>query len=116
MQWTPSPTSPFPAGATQSVTGHWKRATGDAQWDWSVTVTGEPSRAVQRDAFLLLAALTLLQHMPSAGLEESCVALQDIFEYHKRPQFAFLSQGQPPRIKAKLRPATRQSSFRIAEE
>lgn len=79
-------------------------------------MTGEPSASAQHDAFLLFAALTLLQYMPSAGLKESCVALQDILEYYKHPPLALLSPGQPLRVKAKLRPATRQNSFRIADE
>ena len=97
-------------------TGFWSRDTRDAHFHGTVTLTGEFLRPPDNATLFLLAAYSLLQAMPQSGLEESCRALNEIFEYHTFRPLAVLPPPALPRMKAKLRPTTKQSGFQIEAE
>ena len=97
-------------------TGYWSRDTQDAHFQGAVTVTGEFLRPPDNATLFLIAAYSLLQAMPQSGLEESCRALNEIFEYHTFRPLAVLRTPALPRMKAKLRPMIKQSGFQIEAE
>lgn len=88
----------------------------DAQFTWAVTRTGETAQPPDQATLYLLAAYTLLHAMPLDGLQESWRALGEIFEYHTFRPLTLLPSPALPRMKAKMRPATKQSGFRIEAE
>jgi hypothetical protein len=113
---TPEIAFPMVTGCLQGDTGTWIRNTTDAQFQSAVTITGEAMQPPGQATMYLLAAFALLHAMPQSGLEESWQALQDIFEHHSYRPLALLTHPAGTRIKAKLKPTIRQTSFRIAEE
>jgi len=97
-------------------TGHWYHDTQDAHFQFAATLTGEANRPPTRETVYFLLACALLKAMPQSGLEESCRVLNEVFEYHAFRPLALLSPPVLPRIKAKLRPAIKQSGFQIEVE
>jgi hypothetical protein len=97
-------------------TGHWYHDTQDAHFQFAVTLTGESNRAPSSETVYFLLACALLKAMPQSGLEESCRVLNEVFEYHSFRPLALLPAPVLPRIKAKLRPAIKQSGFQIESE
>ena len=79
-------------------------------------ITGEAMRRPDDATLYLIAAYSLLQAMPQSGLEESCRVLSEIFEYHIFRPLSVLAAPALPRMKAKLRPTTKQSGFQIEAE
>jgi len=97
-------------------TGYWVHDTQDAHFQFAVTRTGDANRPPTNEAWYLLLAYSLLKAMPQSGLEESCRILNEVFEYHSFRPLALLPPPALPRIKAKLRPAIKQSGFQIEAE
>jgi hypothetical protein len=110
--------SPSPSGSIFMVGGTrlGTRETKDAQFTWAVTRTGETTQPPDEATLYLLAAYILLHAMPQPGLQESCRALGEIFEYHTFRPLTLLPPSALPRMKAKMRPATKQSGFQIEAE
>lgn len=99
-----------------TITQYWYRDMKDARIHLGVTLTGEPDKPIRDETMFLCAAFSLLQAMPESGLEEACLSLYNIYEYHAVRPLKLLSAPQFALLKAKVKPVIQQPSFGLTED